>query len=75
VPFEQRKPITELARELGISHQLACYNASQVPWPDAVAKAAAHIRARLPQLRKAASAGNKQARALLRQIEGNTSRG
>src|ERR1700739_3546074 len=50
VPHEQRKPITELARDLGISHQLASHYASQVPWPDPVAEARAHLRAAIPRI-------------------------
>jgi len=102
VSYQQRKPITELARELGISHQLASHYASRVPSPDPIAEAAAIVAENLPRiaemvgrwdeiykkvgegrplsrndlrfLRKAAQAGNKKARALLRKLEGNANR-
>ena len=50
IPCEQRPPITRLARDLGISHQLASYYASVVPSPNPVAEFAAALRAKLPQI-------------------------
>lgn len=52
VPRAQRKPLTELARELGISHQLASHYASQVPWPDPFAEMAARTAEDLPKIFK-----------------------
>jgi hypothetical protein len=52
VPFDQRPPITEVARELGISHQLASYHASQVPSADSRAKAIAQARANIHRNRE-----------------------
>jgi hypothetical protein len=50
VPYEKRKPVTVLARELGISHQLASHYASQVPSPDPIAEARAIVADALPRM-------------------------
>lgn len=64
MPRQQRPPITKVAHDLGISHQLASYHASQVPWPDPFAEAVAGMRARLPRIMEMwIKATKKKARA------------